>query len=85
MEPTEFTALLGDLAAETEVVTAMLTAGAEDQVTGPALDFCLVVTRRRHLDDTALHVTGPVAKQWMGIAQAFGRPPSPGREAGANG
>src|SRR5947209_1349879 len=30
--------------------------GAPDRVEGPALDFCLVVTQRRHLADTALVV-----------------------------
>ena len=36
-------------------------AEAADRVTGPALDFCLVVTQRRHRADTSLVVTGPVA------------------------
>ena len=36
-------------------------AGAPDRVTGPALDFCLAVTRRRHLADTRLTVTGPAS------------------------
>jgi uncharacterized protein (TIGR03084 family) len=49
---------------------------AADRVRGDALEFCLVVTQRRHLDDTALEVVGPTASQWMGIAQAFpGRAP----------
>jgi uncharacterized protein (TIGR03084 family) len=52
---------------------------AADQVTGPALDFCLVVTQRRHRADTRLTVTGPAASEWMGIAQAFAGPPGPGR------
>lgn len=52
---------------------------AADTVTGPALDFCLVVTQRRHLADTALQVTGPVATEWMSIAQAFAGAPGPGR------
>ena len=52
---------------------------APDLVTGPALDFALVVTQRRHLDDTALVVTGPVATEWMRIAQAFAGPPGDGR------
>ena len=56
--------------------------GAADRVSGPALDFCLVVTQRRHLDDTALEVQGPVATEWMSIAQAFAGPPGPGRKAG---
>jgi uncharacterized protein (TIGR03084 family) len=56
-------------------------AGARDRVAGDALDFCLVVTQRRHRDDTRLEVRGPAATQWIGIAQAFagaagtGRPP----------
>ena len=49
---------------------------APDRVSGPALDFCLVVTQRRHLDDTALAVTGPVAAQWLSIAQAYAGPPT---------
>ena len=43
---------------------------AEDVVSGPAEDFCLVVTQRRHLDDTAL-VTGELARHWLIRAQAF--------------
>ncbi len=50
-----------------------------DSVRGPALDFCLVVTQRRHLADTALVVEGPLATEWMGIAQAFAGGPGPGR------
>ncbi|HEY7106853.1 MAG TPA: TIGR03084 family metal-binding protein [Acidimicrobiia bacterium] len=49
---------------------------ATDVVRGDALDFCLVVTRRRRPDETALVVLGPVAEQWMGIAQAFAGPPA---------
>jgi len=40
-------------------------------VTGPAEDFCLVVTQRRHVDDTDLTVTGEIARDWMTKAQAF--------------
>jgi len=53
-----------------------------DRVRGPAVDFCLVVTQRRHLDDTSLMVEGPVARSWMSVAQAFAGPPGPGRPAG---
>jgi uncharacterized protein (TIGR03084 family) len=53
-----------------------------DRVIGPALDFCLVVTQRRHLADTALHVAGPVAMEWMAIAQAFAGRPGEGRRPG---
>jgi uncharacterized protein (TIGR03084 family) len=51
-------------------------------VVGPALDFCLVVTQRRHLGDTALDVRGAAAEEWMSIAQAFAGPPGPGRTPG---
>jgi uncharacterized protein (TIGR03084 family) len=51
-------------------------ADAADRVRGSALDFCLAVTQRRHLDETALEVTGPVATAWMGQAQAYAGPPS---------
>ncbi len=50
-----------------------------DRVTGSALDFCLVVTQRRHLADTALEVEGPAATEWMSFAQAFAGPAGPGR------
>ncbi|OJY49107.1 MAG: TIGR03084 family protein [Pseudonocardia sp. 73-21] len=56
--------------------------GAPDRVTGPALDFCLLVTQRRHRDDTALEATGPLAGRWLSIAQAFAGPPGGGRTAG---
>jgi len=56
--------------------------GAADVVTGPAVDFCLVVTQRRHVDDTALEVTGAVARDWMERAQAFAGGPTDGRPAG---
>ena len=52
---------------------------ARDRVTGDALDFCLVVTQRRHRDDSRLIVTGPTAQQWIAIAQAFAGPAGPGR------
>jgi uncharacterized protein (TIGR03084 family) len=54
--------------------------GADNSVTGPALDFCHLVTQRRHLDDTALVVNGPVATEWMSIAQAFAGAPGRGRQ-----
>ena len=53
-----------------------------DTVSGPALDFCLVVTQRRNLADTALRVTGATAAQWLSIAQAFAGAPGPGRRPG---
>jgi len=54
-------------------------AQAVNVVRGPALDFCLVVTQRRHLADTALSADGPLAQQWISIAQAFAGAPGPGR------
>jgi uncharacterized protein (TIGR03084 family) len=54
-------------------------ADAVNRVEGNALDFCRVVTQRRHPDDTSLVVTGPVAQQWISIAQAFAGPAGPGR------
>jgi uncharacterized protein (TIGR03084 family) len=54
--------------------------GAGDRVTGTALDFCLLVTQRRHRDDLALIIEGPAAQEWMAIAQAFAGPPGPGRQ-----
>lgn len=44
---------------------------ASASVRGPAEDFCLVVTQRRHVDDTALVVEGDAARDWMTRAQAF--------------
>jgi uncharacterized protein (TIGR03084 family) len=50
-------------------------AGAADRISGDAVDFCLVVTQRRHIGETGLRVTGQAARGWMEIAQAFaGRP-----------
>jgi uncharacterized protein (TIGR03084 family) len=53
---------------------------ATDRVVGPMLDFCLLVTQRRHRADLALVATGPVADEWLDIAQAFAGPPGAGRE-----
>lgn len=53
---------------------------AADVISGPALDFCLLVTQRRHPDDLALTVQGAAAQEWAGIAQAFAGPPGAGRE-----
>ncbi|GAA3771149.1 TIGR03084 family metal-binding protein [Micromonospora maritima] len=55
-------------------------ADAADRVTGPALDFCLLVTQRRHRADLALVATGPVADEWLDVAQAFAGPPGDKRE-----
>lgn len=52
---------------------------SSDAVCGPAQDFCLLVTQRRHRTDLSLEATGPVAAQWLSIAQAFAGPPGAGR------
>ena len=57
-------------------------ADAKDRITGPALDFCLLVTQRRHRDDVTLDIEGPAATEWMTIAQAFAGAAGPGRDAG---
>lgn len=57
-------------------------ADAANRVCGPAVDFCLAVTQRRHLDDVDLDIVGDVASEWMSIAQAFAGPPGRGRESG---
>jgi uncharacterized protein (TIGR03084 family) len=58
-------------------------AGEGDElVTGTAEDFCLVLTRRRHVADTGLAATRPHAEQWLLIGQAFAGPPGGGREPG---
>jgi uncharacterized protein (TIGR03084 family) len=55
---------------------------AENRVNGSLLDFCLLVTQRRHLADTDLTAVGPVATEWLTIAQAFAGPPGLGRTPG---
>jgi uncharacterized protein (TIGR03084 family) len=42
----------------------------EDVVSGPAEEFCLVVTQRRHVEDTSLHA-GALGRHWLERAQAF--------------
>lgn len=55
---------------------------AMQRVTGDALEFCLLVTQRRHRDDTTLTAEGADADTWLGIAQAFAGPPGGGRKPG---
>jgi uncharacterized protein (TIGR03084 family) len=64
---------------------AVWTWGPEDavqRVTGPALDFCLLATQRRHRDDLALVAVGADADHWLDIAQAFAGPGGAGRKPG---
>lgn len=57
-------------------------ADAVQRISGPAEDFCLLVTRRRHRDDLALTATGADAQHWLDIAQAYRGPAGAGREPG---
>ncbi|AGB26635.1 TIGR03084 family protein [Mycobacterium sp. JS623] len=54
-------------------------ADAAQRVTGPAEDFCMLVTQRRPRTDLDVHAVGADAETWLGIAQAFAGPPGPGR------
>ncbi|MFF4378167.1 TIGR03084 family metal-binding protein [Kitasatospora sp. NPDC001547] len=57
-------------------------ADAEQRVSGPAVDFCLLVTRRRHRDDLALTAEGKDADAWLDVAQAYRGPAGEGRTPG---
>ncbi|MDI1461468.1 TIGR03084 family metal-binding protein [Catellatospora sp. KI3] len=57
-------------------------ADAADRISGPATDFCLLVTRRRHPADLAITATGPEAPRWLEIAQAYRGPGGKGRTPG---
>jgi uncharacterized protein (TIGR03084 family) len=57
--------------------------GGDGLVSGPIEDFCLVVTQRRHVDDTSLRIEGTGSRRWMEIAQAFAGPAGPGRPPGS--
>lgn len=52
---------------------------AEQRIAGPAADFCLLVTRRRHRDDLVLTSVGTEADRWLDIAQTYIGPPGEGR------
>lgn len=56
-------------------------AESPQRVTGSALDFCLLVTQRRHRDDLDIVAAGTDAQHWITIAQAFAGSPGAGREA----
>ncbi len=57
-------------------------ARAGQVVSGQALDFCLLVTQRRHRDDLDITARGADADRWLSIAQAYAGPPGAGREPG---
>jgi len=52
--------------------------GGAECVAGPAVDFALVVTQRRHVDDTDIMTRGEGARRWMELAQCFAGEPSEG-------
>jgi hypothetical protein len=58
-------------------------AAADGLVRGSALDFCLVVTQRRHVLDTGLELQGAAAQEWMSIAQCFAGPAASGPPPGS--
>jgi len=57
-------------------------ADSPERITGPAVDFCLLVTRRRHRDDLAVTATGAEAGTYLDIAQAYRGPAGEGRAPG---
>lgn len=57
-------------------------ADATDRISGPAVDFCLLVTRRRHHGDLALVASGAEAERWLDIGQAYRGPAGEGRLSG---
>jgi uncharacterized protein (TIGR03084 family) len=57
-------------------------ADGDQRISGPASDFCLLVTRRRHREDLALVADGDVADGWLEVAQAYRGPSGPGRRPG---
>jgi uncharacterized protein (TIGR03084 family) len=67
-----------ELVAPSGTVWAWGPEDATQHVAGPALDFCLLVTQRRHRDDLTLIASGDAADEWLGIAQAFAGPPGGG-------
>ncbi|MBE1487525.1 TIGR03084 family metal-binding protein [Plantactinospora soyae] len=71
-----------ELTAPSGTVWTFGPADSENRITGPAVDFCLLVTRRRHRDDLGLTATGVDADRWLDIAQAYRGPAGPGRRPG---
>ena len=55
---------------------------ATQRVSGPAVHFALLVSRRRHRDDLALTAQGEEADRWLDIAQAYRGPAGAGRRPG---
>lgn len=78
LEP-DLTPVAVELTAPDGSVWTLGDADAAQRVTGPAEDFCLLVTQRRHRGDLSLVATGEAADRWLDVAQCFAGPPGPGR------
>lgn len=48
---------------------------AVNRVSGTAYEFCVVLTRRQPVADSAIQTEGPLAAEWMKIAQPWIEPP----------
>jgi enediyne biosynthesis protein E11 len=55
---------------------------AMQTITGPAVDLCLLATRRRHHADLDIVAQGPDAEAWLDIAQCYRGTPGAGRRPG---
>lgn len=53
--------------------------GGAQRITGPALDFCQLVTQRRSPRDLDIVAVGDDARHWITIAQCFAGPAGGGR------
>ncbi|MEP0941174.1 MAG: TIGR03084 family metal-binding protein [Rhizobiaceae bacterium] len=55
----------------------------DNRVSGPATDFCQIVTQTRNIADTTIKTSGDIAAHWLAIAQCFAGkpndPPAPGQ------
>jgi uncharacterized protein (TIGR03084 family) len=71
-----------ELTAPSGTVWAFGPEDAEQRISGPADDYCLLITRRRHRDDLALTAQGAEAERYLDIAQAYRGPAGEGRKPG---
>jgi enediyne biosynthesis protein E11 len=71
-----------DLVAPSGTVWHLGPADAEQRISGPAVDLCLLTTRRRHRADLALTAEGAEADRWLDLAQAYRGPAGEGRAPG---
>lgn len=71
-----------ELVAPSGLVWKFGPADASQYVIGSAVDFALLVSRRRHRDDLALTAYGEEADRWLSVAQAYRGPAGAGRRPG---